>query len=88
MRDFETIQAAITAAETGHLVLSTLHTTSAADTINRIIDVYPEHQQNQIRTQLANNLVGVISQTLLPRLDGRAVRLAWRSWLLPMLAPP
>ncbi|MDE5754948.1 MAG: type IV pilus twitching motility protein PilT [Oscillospiraceae bacterium] len=71
MRDFETIGAAITAAETGHLVLSTLHTTSAADTINRIIDVYPEHQQGQIRTQLANNLVGVVSQTLLPRMDGK-----------------
>jgi len=70
MRDFETIQAAVTAAETGHLVLSTLHTTSAADTINRIIDVYPEHQQQQIRTQLANNLVGVIAQTLIPKKDG------------------
>lgn len=69
MRDFETIQAAVTAAETGHLVMSTLHTTSAADTINRIIDVYPEHQQQQIRTQLANNLVGVISQTLIPKKD-------------------
>lgn len=69
MRDFETIQAAVTAAETGHLVLSTLHTTSAADTINRIIDVYPEHQQQQIRTQLANNLVAVISQTLIPKKD-------------------
>ena len=65
MRDFETITAAVTAAETGHLVMSTLHTTSAADTINRIIDVYPEHQQKQIRTQLANNLVGVI-----PKKDG------------------
>ncbi len=70
MRDFETIQAAITAAETGHLVLSTLHTTSASDTINRIIDVYPEHQQVQIRTQLANTLVGVVSQTLLPLKSG------------------
>lgn len=70
MRDFETIQAAVTAAETGHLVMSTLHTTSAADTINRIIDVYPEHQQQQIRTQLANNLVAVISQTLIPKRDG------------------
>lgn len=69
MRDFETISAAVTAAETGHLVFSTLHTTSASDTINRIIDVYPEHQQGQIRTQLANNLVGVISQTLLPKQD-------------------
>lgn len=70
MRDFETVSAAVTAAETGHLVLSTLHTTSAPDTINRIIDVYPEHQQVQIRTQLANTLVGVISQTLLPKRDG------------------
>ena len=70
MRDLETVSAAVTAAETGHLVLSTLHTTSAADTINRIIDVYPEHQQVQIRTQLANVLVGIISQTLLPRADG------------------
>lgn len=50
--------------------MSTLHTTSASDTINRIIDVYPEHQQNQIRTQLANNLVAVISQTLIPKKDG------------------
>jgi len=70
MRDLDTISIAITAAETGHLVFSTLHTTSAADTINRIIDVYPQHQQNQIRTQLANVLVGVISQTLIPKLDG------------------
>ena len=70
MRDFETVSAAVTAAETGHLVLSTLHTTYAPDTINRIIDVYPEHQQVQIRTQLANTLVGVISQTLLPKRDG------------------
>ena len=70
MRDFETVSAAVTAAETGHLVLSTLHTTSAPDTINRSIDVYPEHQQVQIRTQLANTLVGVISQTLLPKRDG------------------
>jgi twitching motility protein PilT len=70
MRDFETVSAAVTAAETGHLVMSTLHTTSASDTINRIIDTYPEHQQVQIRTQLATVLVGVISQTLLPRKDG------------------
>ena len=70
MRDFETVSAAVTAAETGHRVLSTLHPTSAPDTLNRIIDVYPEHQQVQIRTQLANTLVGVISQTLLPKRDG------------------
>lgn len=70
MRDYETINAAITAAETGHLVMSTLHTTSAADTINRIIDVFPAHQQGQIRTQLATVLVGIIAQTLLPKADG------------------
>ncbi len=71
MRDFETINAAVTAAETGHLVLSTLHTTGAAETIDRIIDVYPPHSQGQIRSQLANSLVGVISQTLVPTSDGR-----------------
>lgn len=69
MRDYETINAAVTAAETGHLVLSTLHTTSAATTIDRIIDVFPAHQQNQIRTQLASVLVGIISQTLIPKLN-------------------
>ncbi len=71
MRDFETINAAVTAAETGHLVMSTLHTTCAADTINRIIDVFPAHQQNQIRSQLATVLVGIIAQTLIPKADGR-----------------
>ena len=71
MRDFETINAAVTAAETGHLVLSTLHTTGAADTINRIIDVYPPHSQGQIRSQLAGNIVGIISQTLVPTSDGK-----------------
>jgi twitching motility protein PilT len=70
MRDFETINAAVTAAETGHLVMSTLHTTCAGDTINRIIDVFPAHQQSQIRTQLATVLVGIIAQTLIPRADG------------------
>ncbi len=70
MRDFETINAAITAAETGHLVMSTLHTTCASDTINRIIDVFPAHQQSQIRTQLATVLVGIIAQTLIPKADG------------------
>ena len=70
MRDFETINAAVTAAETGHLVMSTLHTTCAADTINRIIDVFPSHQQAQIRTQLATVLVGIIAQTLIPKADG------------------
>jgi twitching motility protein PilT len=66
MRDVETISTAITAAETGHLVLATLHTTSAAQTIDRIIDVFPGDQQQQIRTQLSSTLAGVISQRLLP----------------------
>ncbi|MCL1862318.1 MAG: type IV pilus twitching motility protein PilT [Defluviitaleaceae bacterium] len=70
MRDFETISAAITAAETGHLVLSTLHTTGAAMTIDRIIDVFPPHNQQQIRTQLASVLKGVITQTLVPKVGG------------------
>ncbi|MBO4653224.1 MAG: type IV pilus twitching motility protein PilT [Lachnospiraceae bacterium] len=66
MRDLETIQTAITAAETGHLVFSTLHTNNAADTINRVIDVFPPHQQQQIRVQLASVIECVISQQLLP----------------------
>lgn len=70
MRDFETISAAVTAAETGHLVLSTLHTTGAAETLDRIIDTYPPHAQGQCRAQLANNVVGIISQTLVPTADG------------------
>ena len=71
MRDYETISAAVTAAETGHLVLSTLHTIGAAQTIDRIIDVCPAGAQNQIRGQLAAVLRGVITQQLLP-LGGRA----------------
>ncbi|RLA85147.1 MAG: type IV pili twitching motility protein PilT [Deltaproteobacteria bacterium] len=71
MRDFETINTALMAAETGHLVLSTLHTTNAAETINRIVSVYPPHHQRQVRVQLANVLKGVISQRLLPRADGK-----------------
>ena len=70
MRDFETIEAAVTAAETGHLVMSTLHTTSAPSTIDRIIDVFPAHQQHQIRTQLASVLVGICTQTLCRTFDG------------------
>jgi twitching motility protein PilT len=69
MRDLETISLAVTAAETGHLVLSTLHTNSAAETVERIIDVFPAHQQRQIRIQLAESLQGVVSQTLLPNID-------------------
>lgn len=69
MRDFETIQATITLAETGHLVFSTLHTIGAAKTIDRIIDVFPNHQQAQVRVQLAGVLKAVVTQTLLPRVD-------------------
>jgi twitching motility protein PilT len=71
MRDLETIQMALTAAETGHLVMATLHTNSAAQTINRIIDVFPPHQQEQIRVQLSEALLAVLAQTLMPRVDGR-----------------
>jgi twitching motility protein PilT len=69
MRDLETISMALTAAETGHLVLATLHTNSAAQSINRIIDVFPPHQQEQIRVQLSEALLGVLAQTLLIRAD-------------------
>jgi twitching motility protein PilT len=71
MRDFETIETAITAAETGHLVMSTLHTLDATETINRIISVFPPYQQKQIRLQLASILRSVISQRLVPRADGK-----------------
>lgn len=71
MRDFETISIAITAAETGHLVLSTLHTIGAASTVDRVIDVFPPHQQQQIRVQLANVLEAVISQQLIMTADGK-----------------
>ncbi len=70
MRDFETISVAITAAETGHLVLSTLHTNSAASTVDRVIDVFPPHQQQQIRIQFANVLEAIIAQQLIPTADG------------------
>jgi twitching motility protein PilT len=71
MRDLETIAAALTLAETGHLVLSTLHTQGAAQTVDRIIDVFPPYQQEQIRVMLASTLKGVVSQVLLPRADGQ-----------------
>jgi twitching motility protein PilT len=71
MRDLETISSALTIAETGHLVLATLHTNSAAESINRMIDAFPSHQQAQIRAQLAFVLEGVITQTLLPKAKGR-----------------
>jgi len=69
MRDLETVQAALTVAETGHLAFATLHTKDAAETINRIIDVFPAHQQEQIRTQLASVLEGVVTQALIQRAD-------------------
>jgi len=71
MRDLETIETALTAAETGHLVMSTLHTVDATETINRIISVFPPHQQKQIRLQLASVLRAVVSQRLVPRADGK-----------------
>src|SRR5450756_593858 len=70
MRDLETTQAALTAAETGHLVFATLHTQDAAQTIDRIIDVFPPYQQQQVRIQLAGTLQGILSQQLLPTIDG------------------
>ena len=71
MRDLETISAAISAAETGHLVFGTLHTTGASRTVDRIIDVFPTDQQEMVRTQLAGNLISVISQALVPKADGK-----------------
>ena len=71
MRDYETIGVAITSAETGHLVFGTLHTQSAAQTVGRIIDVFPSDQQEQVKTQLAGNIVGVLAQVLLPKADGQ-----------------
>jgi twitching motility protein PilT len=70
MRDQETISSAVTAAETGHLVLSTLHTNNAAQTIDRIIDMFPSSQQGQVRVQLAGSLAGIFSQRLVPRIAG------------------
>ena len=70
MRDYETISSAVTAAETGHLVLSTLHTNNAAQTIDRIIDMFPAEQQAQVRVQLAGSLIGIFSQRLIPRVSG------------------
>lgn len=70
LRDLETIEAAITAAETGHVVFGTLHTNSAQGTVNRIIDVFPTNQQDQIRTQLSTSIIGVLSQALIPKIGG------------------
>lgn len=73
MRDLDTISATITAAETGHLVISTLHTTDAAQTIDRMIDVFPPNQQSQIRLQISQALLAILSQTLLPRANGKGM---------------
>jgi twitching motility protein PilT len=73
MRDLNTISAAITAAETGHLVMSTLHTTDAAQTIDRMVDVFPANQQSQIRLQISQSLLAILSQTLLPRANGKGM---------------
>ena len=73
MRDSETIATAMTASETGHLVFSTLHTNSASQTIDRIIDSFPADQQSQITSQLSASLVGIISERLIPRIDGGRV---------------
>ena len=73
LRDLETIEAAISAAETGHVVFGTLHTNSAQGTVNRIIDAFPGNLQDQIRTQLASTLIGVVAQTLLPKIGGGRV---------------
>jgi twitching motility protein PilT len=82
MRDLETISTALTAAETGHLVFATLHTQSAPSTIDRIIDVFPAEQQEQVRIMIANSLQGVVTQTLIPTADGRG-RVAALEILLP-----
>src|SRR6185503_2998387 len=71
MRDMETVRAALAAAETGHFVMSTLHTTDAQDTVNRIIDFFPPHEQKQVRLSLASALRGVVCQRLVPRADGQ-----------------
>src|ERR687896_835844 len=82
MRDLETVEAALKIAETGHLTFATLHTNSAASTINRIVDVFPSHQQSQIRTQLSLVLEGIVCQALLPKADGKG-----RAVALEILVP-
>lgn len=82
MRDYETIEAALTAAETGHLVLATLHTNSAADSLDRILGVFPEHSQAQIRMELSNTLCCILSQRLLPKKDGTGRVLACEAMMV------
>ena len=82
MRDLETIESALRIAETGHLTFATLHTNSAVSTINRIIDVFPAHQQPQVRAQLSMVLEGILCQSLLPKIDGRG-----RAMVMEILIP-
>ncbi|MGH9830381.1 MAG: type IV pilus twitching motility protein PilT, partial [Blastocatellia bacterium] len=82
MRDLETIESALRIAETGHLTFATLHTNSALSTINRIVDVFPAHQQPQVRAQLSMVLEGILCQSLLPRIDGRG-----RAMIMEILIP-
>ena len=82
MRDLETIESALRIAETGHLTFATLHTNSAVSTINRIVDVFPAHQQPQVRAQLSMVLEGILCQSLLPRVDGRG-----RAMVMEILIP-
>jgi twitching motility protein PilT len=82
MRDLETIQLAVRAAETGHLVFATLHTSSAASTIDRLVDVFPSEQQSQVRMQLSNSLKAVLSQTLVPTKDGKGRACAMEAMLV------
>ena len=86
MRDLDTIGTTMTAAETGHLIFATLHTNNSAQTVDRIVDVFPAHQQNQIRAQLAFVLEGVITQTLLPKAKGRG-RIAAAEIMIDSMAP-
>lgn len=86
LRDLESISAALTAAETGHLVFATLHTVDATQSIDRIIDVFPPHQQGQVRVQLASTLRGVVSQTLLKRREGGRIAATEVLWATPAIA--
>src|SRR5690606_11842205 len=87
MRDFETVESALRIAETGHLTFATLHTTSAASSINRIIAIFPAHQQSQIRVQLSMVLEGIMCQTLIPKASGKGRALAMEI-LVPNSAIP
>jgi len=83
MRDLDTTRAAITAAETGHLVLSTLHTPDSSQSIDRILDIFPAYQQDQVKLQLANILIGVCSQQLIPLLEGGRIVATELMWAVP-----